>query len=275
MRYTKFILVPALIVAFSPAFATLKPDRTYKHTPKEFGVPFDEMQVKTSDGAQIHTWYIPAPKPSKKTVIIASGGEGNMSYNLDKVNNFFSIGYNVVLFDYRGYGESSDFEIDSNIYIYPQFVMDLESVIDYVKKNYTALLDLYGLDIGAGISLGVAASRIDIRHVIADGPWLSLETIRTRYKEVRNEDITIPFGYNKQKEPLYALEVKSINVVGILLIVGSKDEMMTKSDMNKLKALQSSKTDIYVVNGVANAQNYNTEPNKYFEAIKEFLTAKQ
>jgi pimeloyl-ACP methyl ester carboxylesterase len=68
-------------------------------------------------------------------VVISGSGDGNMADNLEIVNSFLSAGYNVATYDYRGYGASSDFKIDPDLYIYPQFITDLNAVLDHLRKS--------------------------------------------------------------------------------------------------------------------------------------------
>ncbi|MBK7852549.1 MAG: alpha/beta hydrolase [Bacteroidetes bacterium] len=85
------------------------------------------------------------------------------------------------MYDYRGYGASSEFAIDPDTYIYPQFLNDLNAMLDYLRKSRAITkFDLYGQNIGAGISLGVGANRTETRKIIADGPWTGLEIMKKK-----------------------------------------------------------------------------------------------
>ena len=62
---------------------------------------------------------------------------------------------------------SSEFAIDADTYIYPQFLNDLNAMLDYLRKSRAIMkFDLYGQNIGAGISLGVGANRPETRKLL-------------------------------------------------------------------------------------------------------------
>ena len=46
------------------------------------------------------------------------------------------MGYAVVTYDYRGYGESKEYEFDEDRYLYAQFATDLETMITYCYNSY-------------------------------------------------------------------------------------------------------------------------------------------
>ena len=82
----------------------------------------------------MNAWFFELPKKSTNWVVISGSGDGNMGDYLEIVNSFISAGYNVCTYDYRGYGNSSDFTIDPDLFIYPQFITDLNAVLDYLRK---------------------------------------------------------------------------------------------------------------------------------------------
>src|ERR1700745_2483977 len=46
------------------------------------------------------------------------------------------VGFTVVMFDYRGFGESDSFAIDPKMLYYNEFATDLTSVIRFAKEKY-------------------------------------------------------------------------------------------------------------------------------------------
>ena len=52
------------------------------------------------------------------------------------------MGYKVVTYDYRGFGESSEFEIDNNMYIYPHFQDDMKAMIDFCRQQFVQTFEI-------------------------------------------------------------------------------------------------------------------------------------
>jgi uncharacterized protein len=261
-------LITFILFQISTAQA-LNPSKEYKHTPDKYGMKYKEEKIPTPDGALLNAWFFETAKKTTNYIIISGSGDGNMADNLEIISQYLSAGWNVAAYDYRGFGASSDFSIDPDLYIYPQFITDLNAVIDYLRKSRAITkVDLYGVNIGAGLSLGVGSNRPETRKIIADGPWISLEGMKKKFKDKKEKDINLPFGYDKKYEPLYAFDKAPAQIKGVLIIVSPQDELITPADTKVLKGV----SDTYIVKGSAsNAQNFNTDKNVYFERVSKFL----
>ncbi len=131
----KKILSICLSLSLVSAFA-LKTSKEYAFYPEDLGLNVKEWHVTTDDGFDILAWRIaPAKGMSSQTVIICDDGDGNMADNFDIAGLFLGANYNVVMFDYRGYGKSQDARVNPNMYIMPNFAKDLDAVITETKKN--------------------------------------------------------------------------------------------------------------------------------------------
>ncbi len=265
-KYLSLILCS--IIATS-AFG-LKPVREYRVLPSKYGMPYEEEKIETKDGAVLNSWFFELESKTTNWVVISGSGDGNMADYLEIVNSFMSAGYNVCTYDYRGYGASSDFAIDPELYIYPQFIKDLNAVLDYLRKSRAITkFDLYGQNIGAGLSIGVGAQRPETRKVIADGPWLALEDMQAKIKQKLGKEIIVPFAFDKNYEPLYAFRKPKGKLKGLMAIVSPNDPLITPTDIKQLKAV----TQTYVVkNSPSNDKNFETDKNSYFEMIERFLS---
>lgn len=271
----KNVLKPVLVVLsliFTFPIMALNPSKEYKVTPDKFGMQYKEEKIKTSDGATLNAWYFENPRKSVNWVVVSGSGDGNMADNLEIVNSFLSAGYNVVSYDYRGYGSSSEFKIDPDLFIYPQFITDLNAVLDHLRKSRAITkFDLFGLNIGAGLSIGVGANRTETKKIIADGPWTSLEGMKTKIKNKTGKDVTMPFGYDKTYEPLYAFEKPKGPMKNLMIIVSAQDPIIGPADVKSVKGVN----EVYIVkNSPTNAENFSTDKNAYFEKISKFLAVK-
>ncbi len=269
---TNFRLIAGvcLVMLFSTQLSSaLSPSREYKVKPEKYGMTYKEEKITTKDGASLNAWFFDSPKKTTNWMVVSAGGDGNMADNIELAGQFLSAGWNVCMYDYRGYGSSSEFPVDPDTYIYPQFTNDLNAVLDYLRKSRAITkFDLYGINIGAGLSLGVGLNRPETRKIIADGPWTGLEIMKKKIKEKKGKDIIIPFGYDKNMEPMYACDKSRPNIRGVLIIVSPQDDMLNPADMKVLKC----STQTYVVTtSPSNAQNFSTDKNAYFEKVSKFL----
>ena len=265
----KITLLALAIVINSTYLLALNPSKEYKTKPDKYGMTYKEERIATKDGASLNAWFFETSKKTTNWMIISGSGDGNMADNIEITGQFLSAGWNVVLYDYRGYGSSSEFNIDPDTYIYPQFITDLNAVADNLRKSRAITrFNLYGKNIGAGLSLGVGANRVETQKIIADGPWTGLEVMKKKYKDLKQKEIIIPFGYDKNYEPMYACDRSRPNIKGVMLIVSAKDEMLNPADMKSLHCV----TNNYILqNSPSNEENFATDKNLYFEKISKFL----
>lgn len=261
------------LLAYSFSVYSLNPSLTYKQRPEKYNMIYEEHKVPTQDGAVLNAWYFPAVTKTTELVLISHNGEGNMAEYLRRIDQFLSAGYNVVIYDYRGFGESSSFEIDNNMFIYPHFQTDMETMIEFCSKQFEPSFSLYGWGVGAGLSLGIGGNRQEINFIIADTPFFSMEDLEERFSSW-DEPMEVPFaGYEKRFEPFYTLEnALAKNIKGILLIIGSNDILYTVDDMNTLRNKQKKLIkEVYVVENPNRIDNFKVDKKAYFDVIKSFL----
>ena len=270
----KFLFLLLLFAFMIPSSFALNPSRTYKQRPEKYNMEYKEHKVPTNDEkASLNCWYFPAKTKTTRLILISHNGEGNMADYLRRVDQFRS-DYNVVTYDYRGYGTSSEFEIDNNMYIYPHFQDDMESMIDFCRKQFTQTFHMYGWGIGAGLSLGVGWHRHEVKRIIADTPFLSMEDLEERFSSWE-EPMEVPFaGYEKRFEPIHSLEhTPGKNLKGVLLIIGSNDILFSKKDMYALtEKAPDAKMEIYIVENPDRKDNFRADKTNYGAMMRKFLS---
>lgn len=64
-----------------------------------------DVQLTTSDGVELIAWHVPAMKnPRDITVLVAHGNGGNLGGRASLARALANAGFDVLMFDYRGYG---------------------------------------------------------------------------------------------------------------------------------------------------------------------------
>jgi len=112
---------------------------------------------------------------SNKIVIICPGNKGNISYHSDKIKQFNNLGYNVLIFDYSGYGLSKGIPTEEQLF------NDVSIVTATVRQTYEAdNIILYGQFIGAPIAT-YAVRRYNIPILILEAPLPSMQILFKQY----------------------------------------------------------------------------------------------
>lgn len=221
------------------------PEKTITHNPKNIGLEYEEVTVRTKDGLSISGWYIPA-RNEKAVVLFCHGNAGNISNRLDSVRVFHGLSLSVLIFDYRGYGKSEGRPSEEGTYL------DAEAAWDYlvtVKKIPPGRIVAYGRSLGAAVAAEIAERRSPAALILESGfasvpdlgkklyPWLPVKLIsKFHYATIdkigtircpkliihSRKDEVVPFEhgrmiYEKASPPKEFLEIRGGHNDGFLL----------------------------------------------------------
>lgn len=75
--------------------------------PDELGLVARDVAIETDDGERLHGWFVASKRPSRGHVLLCHGNAGNVGDRVDHAGWLAGAGFDVLLFDYRGYGRSS------------------------------------------------------------------------------------------------------------------------------------------------------------------------
>lgn len=67
----------------------------------------EEVALETSDGERLHGWWVPAQTQRRGHVLLCHGNGGDIGDRIAHTRLLAMAGFDVLLFDYRGYGRSS------------------------------------------------------------------------------------------------------------------------------------------------------------------------
>jgi fermentation-respiration switch protein FrsA (DUF1100 family) len=84
------------------------PDGELYGDPSDVGLAFTDVTVATEDGERLHAWWVPTRlAPAKGHVLFLHGNAGNVSHRIEHARALTGAGLDVLLVDYRGYGQST------------------------------------------------------------------------------------------------------------------------------------------------------------------------
>jgi hypothetical protein len=145
------------------------PTRDEPATPKTWGYRFEEVAFKSKDGTALTGWFVPAQGrhqgKAKATMVFSHGNAGSMGHHLGFCMWLVTEGYNVFLYDYRGYGKSAG-------------MVNRRGIIDDVRAAFEAAAKHPGAGsrlVAMGHSLGGAKSIV----ALAEAPVRGLRAVVT------------------------------------------------------------------------------------------------
>jgi fermentation-respiration switch protein FrsA (DUF1100 family) len=95
---------------------TFLPERRIVRTPAELGVAYEDLYVTAADGVRINGWFVRAAKPVGH-MLFAHGNAGNIGDRLPILALLAAAGFDVLVFDYRGYGRSAGRPSERGLYL--------------------------------------------------------------------------------------------------------------------------------------------------------------
>ena len=266
-----FLFIGLFVSIYSYAII---PDRKYVRLPQEVGMIYKELDVTTKDGYRIETWFYPAQDvpaenagqsemlpyktmddSRRPTLIICNGDAGNMSYQQISLAYLYAAnGINVVTFDWRGFGESSEFEMNPDYLCYTEMLTDFDALIKAVSKEKVVdrkKIYVMGWSTGAYLAMIAAHNNRLVKGCILCGTPSSFEDaiphlVKVHPKGKTEKNLLVPDDFPRGQMPaLVAPKFRK----DILLVVGSEDnrtpQWMSEKIYNALPSGINKKLSVY------------------------------
>jgi uncharacterized protein len=97
---------------------TYMPQRRVEQTPAILGMDYTELSIGTADGETLRGWWVPARRGrSIGHVLFAHGNAGNIGDRIPIYALLSEAGFDVLAFDYRGFGHSTGRPTEHGTYL--------------------------------------------------------------------------------------------------------------------------------------------------------------
>ncbi len=148
------------------------PTREIEVTPGDIGLGFETITLVTRDDEQLDAWFIPA-NDARGVLLFCHGNAGNISHRLESIRLFHELGLSVLIFDYRGYGQSSGKPTEKGTY------RDADAAWHYLVTQRGIPAEhiiLFGRSLGASIAADLA-TRQSAAGVILESAFTSVPDV--------------------------------------------------------------------------------------------------
>jgi len=250
MNWLKFggyvlIIIPTLFVGVALTLYLLQDymiflgerlPETHKYN---FNLPYEEIDMTHKNGHRINCLFFKAPN-SKGLVYYHHGNAGNLQGWGTLAGNFVKNNYDVLFYDYRGYGKSTGkINAEQQLHSDARFVLK-----EFLKTRSYDKIIYYGTSLGTGIASSLAR-KIPPDGLILETPYYSfLRLIRYHYPLMPSSLLS------KYKLKTY----KYINDLNcpILLFHGTDDEIVPHESSVKLSEISNRIQFVSIKGGVHN-----------------------
>jgi uncharacterized protein len=251
------------------------PDRIVYATPASKGLRFEEVVFPSEDGTKLSGWFIPARGEARGTVIHFHGNAENMTSHFGFVDWLPAAGFNLFVFDYRGYGKSAGRPNRSGVY------KDSRAALAYLRSRRdidpTKLLAL-GQSLGGAQAIVVVGGgeRQGVRAVVADSTFYSYRRI------VRDSIARMPlFSFFKTPLSLILIGndlspadyVARIAPIPLLLIHGTADEVVPFHHAELLLERAGAPKSLWRIEGGNHTEALSAPDSPYRRRLVEFFDA--
>ncbi|RMI29890.1 alpha/beta hydrolase [Nocardia stercoris] len=96
-----------------------RPEAGGTGTPADYGLDYTDVPVVTADGCELSAWFVRARggRAPLGHILYAHGNAGNISGRMPVLALLADAGFDVLVFDYRGYGRSTGRPSEQGMYL--------------------------------------------------------------------------------------------------------------------------------------------------------------
>ena len=215
IRFNRFLFFLILFTFFASSCSTSSffyvPYKEFKYFPDTTKYFLEEINFKSANGNNLNGWFFkPKKTPIIGTVLHFHGNAANISYQYQFSDSLIQAGFQVMTFDYQGFGKSEGKESQEHV------LEDGIAALHYMKAREdvkNTKLILFGQSLGGHLSCVVAAREQKlIDALIVEGAfsghelmaihvgkksgapkWLTKLLVPSKYDAIKEIDkVTIP-----------------------------------------------------------------------------------
>ena len=170
-----WVLLGALLYFAQPGYVYY-PSRELLYTPRDLGLEYQDLELRTQDGVLIHGWLVPHAQ-ARVTLLFLHGNGGNIGDRLDFIRIFHEMGLAVLMLDYRGYGRSEGRPSEEGTY---QDALAAWTTLTVDRGIDPRHIVIYGQSLGGGIATWLA-ERVSAGALILDSSFTSVTDMARHY----------------------------------------------------------------------------------------------
>ncbi|MUK88834.1 alpha/beta fold hydrolase [Ornithinibacillus sp. L9] len=238
------------------------------------------LEITSYDQLKLVAGFIENEADTGKAVILAHGYRGNRDHMDDLVKFYYDQGYDILMPDARGHGESEGDYIGYGWHDR----LDYLEWIDLIIEDYQAeQIILHGNSMGASLVLMVSGEDLpqEVKGIVADSGYTTVkEELNHQLKHLYNLppfpllDITsmitkIRAGYTFGEAS--AIDQVTKNTKPLFIIHGDSDELVPTEMAYELFDAAGGEKELWIVPNAGHTKAYTVATVEFQERLSEFL----
>ena len=254
------------------------PDGQLRVLPSQIGLDYEDVFIDSGD-ERLHGWFLPAGGEATRgpAVLFLHGNAENISSHIGNVHWLPPQGFHVLLFDYRGYGNSTGHPNLEGVGV------DAEAALRALRARPEVDPDaivVFGQSLGGSIALTAVErlqDEIPIRALVIDSAFSSYRQIaRDKLAEVwLTWPLQWPLSFLFPDSPDPAASLSRLRVPSVLLVQGEADRVVPIEHGRRLYAVAPEGTLFWSVPGARHIGVFAEEQwrRRLVEHLEEALEA--
>ncbi|MFL5815611.1 MAG: alpha/beta hydrolase [Bdellovibrionia bacterium] len=252
------------------------PSHTLYYSPKRLGYEAKQVSFHAQDGTTLYAWLFKPPEgstPPRGTIIQFHGNAENMSSHYLSLAWLVEQGYQLVAFDYRGYGKSEGDPSQKGTYLDALAALDL--AWKFHQENHAQHFIVFGQSLGGAIATRALQDfpqkdKVDL---------LVLDSTFTSYKSVARRKLASfwltwpisPLGGLLVSDSYNAEDALKDNKSPVLIIHDRSDPVMPFSCGEDSYRLATAKKEFWQLDQGDHIAAFNNPQSPYRKRLVEFL----
>lgn len=155
---------------------------------------YEDVYLTSKQGIKIHGWYIQHPDHAikkRKTLLFFHGNAGNISHRKESIEIFYQLGLNVLIIDYRGYGQSQGEPTEQGLYD------DAKLAWHYLTESGVSpkTIVIFGRSLGGAVAAKLA-TEVTPDSLILESTFTSVRAMSRDMLPIINWFVYIRYKFN-------------------------------------------------------------------------------
>ena len=256
-----YIILAGFLFAFQSHYVYYPdyPERALLADPSAIGLDFESVYLETEDGVKLSAWFIPSDN-ARGVILFCHGNAGNISHRLESIEIFHQLGLSVLIFDYRGYGQSEGSPTEQGTY------QDAEAAWRYLvetRQLEPAQIIIFGRSLGGAVAAWLAQSQRP-GALILESTFTSVPDIAATLYPYLPFRLLSRFQYNTA-EYLGGVDCP------VLIVHSRDDEIMPFSHGRQLFEIAGEPKELLEISGTHN-EGFITSGENYEQGLNAFIS---
>lgn len=243
---------------------------------------FEELEMNSFDGLTLKGYFLPVKKPTNKTVILAHGylGKGK-DMGLYAQYYYQELGYNVLMPDARGHGQSEGDYIGFGWHDRLDYVDWIGLLID--KLGPDTEIVLHGVSMGAATVLMTSGEELpnNVKAIVSDSAYTSVKEMFAyqmkrmfhipTFPVLPTTSLVTDMKADYSLSEASALDQVKKAEVPILYFHGNADSFVPMEMSKELYENTKSNAELMIVDGAGHGESFVVDRERYENKLSAFL----